>query len=52
MLRAWLLQVPSEIHDIETRSLGMAISTSINFLASFIIGQTYLTMLCAWQEYT
>ncbi len=33
----WL--VPSEVHSIETRSLGMAIATSCNFLFSFIIGQ-------------
>ncbi|KAK9794050.1 hypothetical protein WJX73_008116 [Symbiochloris irregularis] len=41
----WL--VPSEIHNIETRSLGMAISTAVNLLFSFVIGQTYLTMLCS-----
>ncbi|KAK9800275.1 hypothetical protein WJX73_001674 [Symbiochloris irregularis] len=46
----WL--VTSEIHDIEHRTLGMAITTSVNFLASFIIGQTYLTMLCSLREYT
>lgn len=33
----WL--VPSEVHSIETRSLGMSIATCSNFLFSFIIGQ-------------
>ncbi|KAK9914843.1 hypothetical protein WJX75_001199 [Coccomyxa subellipsoidea] len=40
----WL--VPSEIHTIETRSGGQAISVSVNFLFSFVIGQSFLSMLC------
>eukprot|EP00891_Asterochloris_glomerata_P006021 jgi/Astpho2/6021/Aster-03978 len=40
----WL--VPSEFHNIETRSLGQAITTCVNFIFSFVIGQVYLTMLC------
>ncbi|KAK9833198.1 hypothetical protein WJX74_009836 [Apatococcus lobatus] len=43
----WL--VPSEVHSIETRSLGMSIATCSNFLFSFIIGQWYLTMLCSME---
>jgi sugar porter (SP) family MFS transporter len=47
----WL--VPSEIHNIETRSLGQSITVCVNFLFSFIIGQCYLTMLCKmeWGTY-
>ena len=41
-----LLQVPSEIHTIETRSAGQAITVSVNFLFSFVIGQSFLSMLC------
>ncbi|BDA43292.1 Sugar transport protein MST4 [Coccomyxa sp. Obi] len=40
----WL--VPSEIHTIETRSAGQAITVSVNFLFSFVIGQSFLSMLC------
>lgn len=41
---AWL--VPSEIHAMETRAAGMGISTFTNFIFTFLIGQTFLTMLC------
>ncbi|KAL3148694.1 species-specific tRNA processing [Trebouxia sp. C0009 RCD-2024] len=40
----WL--VPSEFHNIETRGVGQSITVCVNFLFSFVIGQTYLTMLC------
>lgn len=40
----WL--VPSEVHTIETRSPAQGITVCINFLASFLVGQVYLTMLC------
>eukprot|EP00884_Botryococcus_braunii_P001880 jgi/Botrbrau1/11693/Bobra.0195s0024.1 len=41
----WL--VPSEIQPLETRSAGMGITVAVNFLCSFIIGQAFLSMLCA-----
>lgn len=41
----WLY--PSEIQPLETRSAGQGIATLVNLLFSFIIGQTYLSMLCA-----
>ena len=41
---AWL--VPSEIHAMETRAAGMGISTFTNFIFTFLIGQTFLSMLC------
>lgn len=47
----WL--VPSEVHTIETRSPAQGITVCINFLASFLVGQVYLTMLCKmeWGTY-
>lgn len=41
----WLY--PSEIQPLETRSAGQGIATLVNLLFSFVIGQTYLTMLCS-----
>uniref|UniRef100_A0A1D2A345 Major facilitator superfamily (MFS) profile domain-containing protein n=2 Tax=Auxenochlorella protothecoides TaxID=3075 RepID=A0A1D2A345_AUXPR len=41
----WL--VPSEIHTLETRPAGMSIAVAANFLFSFVIGQSFLSMLCA-----
>lgn len=41
----WL--VPSEIHTLETRAAGMSIAVAANFLFSFVIGQSFLSMLCA-----
>eukprot|EP00890_Picochlorum_soloecismus_P003999 jgi/Picsp_1/45/NSC_00045-R1_hexose transporter len=41
----WL--VPSEIQTLETRAAGMSAAVFINFLLSFIIGQTFVSMLCA-----
>ena len=43
----WL--VPSEIQTLETRSAGMTMAVSINFLFSFVIGQAFLSMLCAME---
>ena len=47
----WL--VPSEVHTIETRSPAQGVTVCINFLASFLVGQVYLTMLChmEWGTY-
>lgn len=39
--------IPSEIQTLETRAAGMASAVFVNFLFSFIIGQVFLSMLCA-----
>lgn len=41
----WL--VPSEIQPLETRAAGTGINTATNFLMTFVIGQSFLSMLCA-----
>lgn len=41
----WL--VPSEIQPLETRAAGTAINTFTNLLMTFVVGQTFLSMLCA-----
>ena len=43
----WL--VPSEIQTLETRPAGMACAVSVNFLFSFVIGQAFLSMMCAME---
>lgn len=43
----WL--VPSEIQPMETRAAGMGITTFTNFIFTFLIGQTFLTMLCTME---
>ncbi|XVF08503.1 hypothetical protein REPUB_Repub07fG0008800 [Reevesia pubescens] len=40
----WL--VPSEIYPLEIRSTGQSIKVAIGFLLCFIVGQTFLAMLC------
>ena len=45
----WLLQVPSEMHPLQTRASGQGINVFFNFLASFFIGQFFNTMLCTMQ---
>lgn len=40
----WL--VPSEIFPLEIRSVGQSIAVAVNFLFTFIIAQTFLSMLC------
>lgn len=42
-------QVPSEIQTLETRSAGFSLSVSMNFLWSFVLGQCFLSMLCAME---
>ena len=41
------------MHTIETRSPAQGVTVCINFLASFLVGQVYLTMLChlEWGTY-
>eukprot|EP00897_Mesotaenium_endlicherianum_P005609 jgi/Mesen1/5076/ME000252S04197 len=41
----WL--VPSEIQPLETRSASQGLTVATNFLFTFIIGQSFLSMLCA-----
>ncbi|KAK9919065.1 hypothetical protein WJX75_009114 [Coccomyxa subellipsoidea] len=43
----WL--VPSEIQPLETRSAGQGLTVAVNFLFTFVIGQCFLSMLCAMQ---
>ncbi|CAI9091996.1 OLC1v1027124C1 [Oldenlandia corymbosa var. corymbosa] len=40
----WL--IPSEIFPLQIRSAGQSITVAVNFLFTFIVGQTFLTMLC------
>ncbi|PIA50313.1 hypothetical protein AQUCO_01300808v1 [Aquilegia coerulea] len=44
----WL--VPSEIFSLEIRSAGQSITVAVNFLFTFIIAQTFLTMLCHFKS--
>ncbi|KAL8539547.1 hypothetical protein ACS0TY_001234 [Phlomoides rotata] len=40
----WL--IPSEIFPMEIRSSGQSITVATNFLCTFVVGQTFLSMLC------
>ncbi|PIN04561.1 hypothetical protein CDL12_22903 [Handroanthus impetiginosus] len=40
----WL--IPSEIFPLEIRSAGQSINVAVNFLFTFLVGQTFLSMLC------
>lgn len=40
----WL--VPSEIFPLEIRSAGQSITVAVSFVFTFIVAQTFLTMLC------
>ncbi|KAI3850341.1 hypothetical protein MKX03_003694 [Papaver bracteatum] len=40
------LVVPSEIFPLEIRSIGQSITVAVNFIFTFIIAQTFLSMLC------
>ena len=42
-------QVPSEVLSLETRSAGFSLVTCMNFLVTFVIGQSFLSMLCAFK---
>ncbi|CAA2935355.1 hexose carrier protein HEX6-like isoform X1 [Olea europaea var. sylvestris] len=44
----WL--IPSEIFPLEIRSAGQSISVGINFLFTFVVGQTFLSMLCHFKS--
>ncbi len=47
---AWL--IPSEVLSLETRSAGYSITTFINFLMTFVIGQAFLSMMCTMKVRT
>lgn len=40
----WL--IPSETFPLETRSAGQSVAVCVNLLFMFVIGQTFLSMLC------
>ncbi|OMO98194.1 Sugar/inositol transporter [Corchorus olitorius] len=44
----WL--VPSEIFPLEIRSAGQSITVAVGFLFTFVIAQTFLTMLCHFKS--
>lgn len=44
----WL--VPSEIFQLEIRSAGQSITVAVGFLFTFIIAQTFLSMLCHFKS--
>lgn len=44
----WL--IPSEIFPLEIRSAGQSITVAVNFLFTFIVGQTFLAMLCRFKS--
>lgn len=41
---SWL--VPSEIFPMEIRAAGQSIAVAVNFAGTFVLAQTFLTMLC------
>ncbi|KAL6507589.1 hypothetical protein OROGR_023784 [Orobanche gracilis] len=41
--------VPSEIFPLETRSSGQSITVAVNLFFTFIIGQSFLSLLCAFK---
>ncbi|XP_027092631.1 sugar transport protein 5 [Coffea arabica] len=41
---SWL--IPSEIFPVKIRTTGQSISVAVNFATTFILSQTFLTMLC------
>ena len=46
----WL--VPSEIFPLEIRSAAQSITVAVNFLFTFIVAQTFLSMLCHFKSGT
>jgi len=41
----WL--VPAEVQPLETRSVGQSINVSVNFLLTALMGQVFVSLLCA-----
>ncbi|MED6222864.1 hypothetical protein PIB30_068512 [Stylosanthes scabra] len=46
----WL--VPSEIFSLEIRSASQSVNVAVNFLFTFIVAQTFLSMLCYFKAGT
>ncbi|KAL5721867.1 Sugar transport protein 5 [Ranunculus cassubicifolius] len=46
---SWL--IPSEIFPIKIRPMGQSISIAVNFATTFVLSQTFLTMLCHFKYY-
>ncbi|KAH6816433.1 Major facilitator superfamily protein [Perilla frutescens var. frutescens] len=44
----WL--IPSEIFPLEIRAAGQSVVVGVNFLFTFLVGQTFLTMLCHFKS--
>ncbi|KAG6418494.1 hypothetical protein SASPL_120698 [Salvia splendens] len=40
----WL--IPSEIFPMEIRSAGQSVTVAVNFFFTFVVGQTFLAMMC------
>ena len=49
-MQGWVY--PFEIQPLETRPAGGAVASLMNLLFSFVIGQTYLSMLCTMKVRT
>lgn len=41
--------IPSEIFPLETRSAGQSITVSVNLFFTFVIAQSFLSLLCAFK---
>ncbi|KAJ6435735.1 hypothetical protein OIU84_000868 [Salix udensis] len=41
--------IPSEIFPLETRSAGQSITVAVNLLFTFVIAQSFLSLLCAFK---
>jgi len=44
---AWI--IPNEVQPLDSRSMGQAVAVCANFLATFVVGQTFPAMLCAME---
>ncbi|XVF49401.1 hypothetical protein PTKIN_Ptkin04bG0008800 [Pterospermum kingtungense] len=44
----WL--IPSEIYPLEIRSTGQSITVAVSFFFCFLVGQTFLAMLCGMKS--
>ena len=41
--------MPSEVLSLEVRSAGYSMVTFLNFIMTFVVGQSFLSMLCAFR---
>jgi len=44
---AWV--IPNEVQPLDSRATGQAVAVFCNFLATFVVGQTFPVMLCAME---